>query len=151
MIDWVLAERIAGYVAGSGDGRLPTADLDALAEESERRVTAYTGLHPARALPRPEGIGRREWVRTNLGSMRLLLDPVLKRADSRMGPLRPAIQIGLGFMLSTEVGVVVGYLAQRVMGQYEVVLLDEAAAEGLITIKDVRVLKYRHNPQRARA
>ncbi len=127
MIDWILAERIAGYVAGSADGRLPTADLEELAAESERRVTAYTGLHPARPLPSPEGIGRREWVRTNLGAMRLLLDPVLKRADSRMGPFRPAIQIGVGLVLSTEVGVVVGYLAQRVLGQYELVLLDEAA------------------------
>jgi coenzyme F420 biosynthesis associated uncharacterized protein len=129
VIDWVLAERIAGYVAGSGDGRLPTADLDALAAESERRVTAYTGLYPAGPLPRPEGIGRREWVTTNLGAMRLLLDPVLKRADKRMGPLRPAIQIGVGLVLSTEVGVVVGYLAQRVLGQYELVLLDEAVDE----------------------
>jgi coenzyme F420 biosynthesis associated uncharacterized protein len=46
-----------------------------------------------------------------------------------MGPLRPAVQIGVGLMLSTEVGVVVGYLAQRVLGQYELVLLDEAVQE----------------------
>ena len=129
MIDWVLAERIARYVAGSGDGRLPTSDLVELAEESERRVTAYTGLEPERPLPTPEGIGRREWVQTNLGSMRLLLDPVLKRADTRLGPLRPAVQIGVGLMLSTEIGVVVGYLAQRVLGQYELVLLDEAVED----------------------
>jgi coenzyme F420 biosynthesis associated uncharacterized protein len=129
LIDWVLAERIAGYVAGSGDGRVPTANLDVLAAESERRVTAYTGLQPERPLPKPEGIGRREWVKTNLGAMRLLLDPVLKRANKRMGPLRPAVQIGVGLVLSTEVGVVVGYLAQRVLGQYELVLLDEAVQE----------------------
>jgi coenzyme F420 biosynthesis associated uncharacterized protein len=61
--------------------------------------------------------------------MRLLLDPVLKRADKRLGPLRPAVQIGVGVMLSTEVGVVVGYLAQRVLGQYELVLLDEAVED----------------------
>ena len=129
MIDWVIAERIASYVAGSGDGRVPTADLVELAQESERRVTAYTGLYPERPLPKPEGIGRREWVDTNLGSMRLLLDPVLKRADTRLGPLRPAVQIGVGLVLSTEVGVVVGYLAQRVLGQYELVLLDEAVQD----------------------
>ena len=44
MIDWIIAERIATYVAGTGNGRLPTADLAALAAESEARVTAYTGL-----------------------------------------------------------------------------------------------------------
>ena len=43
MIDWILAERIAGYVAGTGDAAAPTADLSALANESEKRVTAYTG------------------------------------------------------------------------------------------------------------
>ena len=32
-------------------------------------------------------------------------------------------------MLSTEVGVVLGYLAQRVLGQYELVLLDEAVED----------------------
>jgi coenzyme F420 biosynthesis associated uncharacterized protein len=58
--------------------------------------------------------------------MRTLLDPVLERAGEGLGPLRPAMQIGVGLVLSTEVGVVVGYLAQRVLGQYELVLLDEA-------------------------
>jgi coenzyme F420 biosynthesis associated uncharacterized protein len=61
--------------------------------------------------------------------MRLLLDPVLERAGEGLGPLKPAMQIGIGLMLSAEVGVVVGYLAQRVLGQYELVLLDEAVAE----------------------
>src|SRR5579884_4140064 len=126
MIDWVLAERIAGYVAGTGDGRVPTSDLAELAVESEKRVTAYTGLTPARPLPKPEGISRREWVSTNIDAMRALLDPVLERAGKSLGPLRPAIEIGAGLVLSSEVGVVVGYLAQRVLGQYELVLLDEA-------------------------
>ncbi len=129
MIDWVIAERIATFVAGAGEGRVSTADLAALAAESEARVTAYTGLHPARALPPPEGISRRDWVASNIDAMRLLLDPVLERANRGLGPLRPAVQIGMGFVLSTEVGVVLGYLAQRVLGQYELVLLDEAAPD----------------------
>jgi coenzyme F420 biosynthesis associated uncharacterized protein len=129
MIDWIIAERIATFVAGTGDAQAPTADLAALAAESEVRVTAYTGLHPARPLPPPEGIGRREWVTANLQSMRALLDPVLQRAGENLGPLRPAAQIGVGLVVSTEVGVLVGYLAQRVLGQYELVLLDEAVQE----------------------
>jgi len=126
VIDWIIAERIAAFVAGEGDAELPTIDLAPLATESEARVVAYTGLQPTRPLPAPEGIGRREWVATNLGSMRALLDPVLNRAGQNLGPLRPAVQIGVGLVLSTEVGVVLGYLAQRVLGQYELVLLDEA-------------------------
>ena len=62
--------------------------------------------------------------------MRALLDPVLERAGQSLGPLRPAVQIGVGLiLLSTEVGVVLGYLAQRVLGQYELVLLDEAVED----------------------
>jgi coenzyme F420 biosynthesis associated uncharacterized protein len=127
MIDWILAEKIAGYVAGRGDAAAPTADLNALAIESERRVTAYTSLTPSQPLPPAEGIGRREWVQTNIKAMRGLLDPVLDRAGDGLGPLRPAVQLALGVVVTTEVGVVLGYLAQRVLGQYELVLLDESA------------------------
>jgi coenzyme F420 biosynthesis associated uncharacterized protein len=129
VIDWILAERIAAYVAGTGDARPPRSDLAKLAAESEIRVIAYTGLEPARPLPDPEGISRREWVASNVDSMRQLLDPVLERAGSGLGPLKPAMQIAVGLVLSTEVGVVVGYLAQRVLGQYELVLLDEAVED----------------------
>ncbi len=129
MIDWILAERIAGYVAGSGNGKLPTADLAELAAESEARVTAYTGLEPAHRLPDPEGIGRREWVASNIGAMRVLLDPVLQRASKSLGPMRPAVELMMGLTLTSEVGVVLGYLAQRVLGQYELVLLDEAVED----------------------
>ncbi|MFZ0041521.1 MAG: zinc-dependent metalloprotease [Solirubrobacteraceae bacterium] len=125
MIDWILAEKIAGYVSRTGDAAAPTADLPALAAESERRVTAYTGLTPSRPLPAPEGISRREWVQSNIQAMRALLDPVLERAGEGLGPLRPAVQLALSVAVTAEVGVVLGYLAQRVLGQYELVLLDE--------------------------
>ena len=67
-------------------------------------------------------------MRTNITAMRSLLDPVLERAGEGLGPLRPAAQLALGVVVTTEVGVVLGYLAQRVLGQYELVLLDEAEA-----------------------
>src|ERR1039458_5761928 len=127
MIDWILAEKIAGYVAGWGYCGAATCDRAELALESERRVTAYTGLQPARPLPEPEGIGRREWVTSNVEAMRALLAPVMERAGKGAGPLRPAMQLAIGVVVTAEMGVVLGYLAQRVLGQYELVLLDEAA------------------------
>jgi coenzyme F420 biosynthesis associated uncharacterized protein len=129
VIDWILAEKIAGYVAGRGDARYPDADLPALAREAEARVTAYSLLTPVRPLPPPEGIDRREWVRSNIESMRALLDPVLASAGKGLGALRPAVELGFGVILTTEVGVVLGYLGQRVLGQYELVLLDEAVED----------------------
>ena len=88
------------------------------------------GPHARPAAPTARGHqpARNGWP-TNLDSMRLLLDPVLKRAGDNLGPLKPVMEIGMGIILSTEVGVVVGYLGQRVLGQYELVLLDEAVED----------------------
>ncbi len=128
MIDWVIAERVAALVAGRGEAPEPRGiDLVAIANDAERRVVDYTGLVPASPLPPPEGVSRREWVASNIRSSRALLDPVTARASQRLGALRPAAQIAMGLLLSSEVGLLIGYLAQRVLGQYELVLLDESA------------------------
>ncbi|MBV9816803.1 MAG: zinc-dependent metalloprotease [Solirubrobacterales bacterium] len=127
MIDWVLAERIARYVASAGGSPAspPETDLSRLAAEAERRVVAYTGLAPQRPLPPPEGVDRREWARTNVEAMRRLMEPVLESAGDGLTALRPAVQLAVGVVVTIEVGVLLGYLSQRVLGQYELVLLDE--------------------------
>ena len=126
MIDWIVAERIASLVAGTGEDRAPRSDLRELAALSQERVVAYTGFAPISALPAPEGIGRREWIASNILSMRALLDPVLERARKELGPLKPMVQIASGVVMSAEVGLMMGYMAQRVLGQYDLVLLDES-------------------------
>lgn len=124
MIDWFLAQRLARYVAGEPETQPPKADLQALATDSAERVIAYTGLTPARAIPPAEGIGRAEWIAANVGAMRMLLDPPLEKVGANLGPARQAMRLGAGAVLTAEIGVVLGFLAQRVLGQYELVLLD---------------------------
>ena len=93
-------------------------------------MVAYTGLRPARPLPAPEGIGRREWV-----DQQHRLDARAARPRARAGRRRASGRCGRrcrsewGSCCSTEVGVVLGYLGQRVLGQYELVLLDEAVED----------------------
>lgn len=129
MIDWIVAERIAALIAGRGDAPAPQADLSALTAESRSRVIAYTGLTPSGALPEPEGIGRREWVASNIATLRQLLDPVLERAAGGLGALGPAAKIAMVAAMSAEIGVVLGYMAQRVLGQYELVLLENPSEQ----------------------
>ncbi len=124
MIDWFLAQRLARSVAGEPETRPPEADLQALASDGAERVIAYTGLTPARELPPAEGVGRGEWIAANVGSMRALLDPPLRKVGDGLGPARQAMRLGAGVVLTAEVGVLLGFLAQRVLGQYELVLLD---------------------------
>ena len=151
MIDWVLAERFAVLLAGrgptapGGTGGGPGAPavergvraaqrLPEMAVDAERRVVGYTGLVPSRPLPPPEAIDRREWVRANVASMRRLLEPVLARADERLRSSngsspgrrsRAGASLAVSVVVTTEVAVVLGFLAQRVLGQYELVLLEE--------------------------
>jgi coenzyme F420 biosynthesis associated uncharacterized protein len=128
MVDWFLAERLAARVAGTAESRRPAANLRALVADSEQRVIAYTELEPRRPLPAPEGIERPEWIHANVAGMRTLLDPVLEKAGANAGPLRPAVRIAAGAVLTLEVGVILGFMAQRVLGQYELVLIEPAEA-----------------------
>jgi coenzyme F420 biosynthesis associated uncharacterized protein len=127
LIDWIIAEKIAAYVAGEGDAPPLTVELAPLAADAARRVVQYTRLTPVRELPPPEGIGRREWISANLGSMRRMLDPVLDRAGAKLGVLKGPRSLGVSVVSTIEIGVVVGFLAQRVLGQYELVLLEETS------------------------
>ena len=124
MVDWRVARRIA--VGVSGDPGLPAlpGDLAELCTDAERRVVAYTKLQPAAPLPAPEAIDRPSWSDANLAGMRGVIDPVAERMGSDLGPLREPIQSAVGLVLAAEVGGLVGLMAQRVLGQYEVAPLD---------------------------
>ncbi len=129
MIDWIVVEWIAAHLAGNGSAPPPRIDLTPIAADAQRRVVAYTGLEPSGPMPPPEGVSRREWVATNVASTRALIDPMLERITSHLGSVKPAAKLWLGVTGSTEVGIVIGYMAQRVLGQYEFVLLPEQGDE----------------------
>jgi coenzyme F420 biosynthesis associated uncharacterized protein len=135
MIDWSLASQIAQFVAGKPDTAPLGTRLRGASEESERLVTAYTGLARDVALPAAEAVSRNEWIEANLESMKGLLDPATDRLAAGMGPLRGPLQAAAGYLLAAEIGVVVGYLSQRVLGQYEVVLLDPDAKARLLFVE----------------
>jgi coenzyme F420 biosynthesis associated uncharacterized protein len=138
VIDWGLAHQIAVLVAGEGtNGGGAPARLEALpaaAAESERLVTAYTGLRPPGALPRPEALDRRAWIEANVSSLRPLLEPVAERMGSELGPLATPLRAAAGVVMAAEVGVLFGYMSRHVLGQYELVLLDAEAPARLLFV-----------------
>jgi coenzyme F420 biosynthesis associated uncharacterized protein len=130
MIDWPLAQRLAGYVAGRPETDPLSEDLGELSLDSAERVIAYTGLTPQREIPVAEPVGREEWIRANVASMSALLDPALKSVTARVSkPAKPAMELATGVVMTAEVGVMLGFLAQRVLGQFELVLLDTTPAD----------------------
>jgi coenzyme F420 biosynthesis associated uncharacterized protein len=140
LVDWHLAERVAGALAGSG----PAWDGDEveLRAESDRAavlVRDYTGLKPKGRMPSAELVDRGEWARVNIDSFRDLSARVEEQIERRLaesgkqgpgGIQRTIVRAATG----AEVGLVVGYLSQRVIGQYDVALIGPARAPRLLFV-----------------
>jgi len=126
MVDWGLARRIASLAAGRGSEEPPPFDAASLAIEMEAPVAAYTQLALAAPTPPAEVVSRAEWAAGNLDAVSHILDPVAARLDERLGfagPLAGALRAGASATLAAEVGLVMGYMSSRVLGQYDVSLL----------------------------
>jgi coenzyme F420 biosynthesis associated uncharacterized protein len=134
MIDWSMVRRIAESIAGESGAPTPPGDLAALVRDSEQRVIAYTQLTPITPLPAPEMVTRPQWIEANVRSMRPVLDRVGARMGGGMGMLgRPARAVTRA-LLSAQVGGLTGFLAQRVLGQYDMPLLDASGASRLLMV-----------------
>lgn len=135
MIDWRTAEKVAGFVGGSSGSDQPLpGDLVAIARDSEQRVRAYTRMTAQTPVAAPESVSRPEWIAANLRTMRPLLDPLTGRVAEGLGPLAAPVRVATGVVLAAQVGALTGYLAQRVLGQYDLALLDGTVAPRLLFV-----------------
>jgi len=137
MVDWPMAQRVARFAARSDYVADPGVNLPALAAEFEPRVCAYTGLVASDAIPRPEIVSREGWAEANLDAMADLMGPVEERMQERFsaaGRLAGPLRAGAGMALAAELGLVVGYMSQRVLGQYELSLLAGTSRPRLLFV-----------------
>jgi coenzyme F420 biosynthesis associated uncharacterized protein len=131
VIDWKLAGQVARGVANlqpAGDSQ-PYQLLDGPAAESEQLVSAYTGLS-AETLPVPEAVDRAGWIDANLASLETVLEPAARRLAGGLGP----VGFLAGGMLGAEAGVISGFLAGRVLGQYEFRVLEPETPARLLFV-----------------
>jgi coenzyme F420 biosynthesis associated uncharacterized protein len=127
VIDWTLARQTARFIAGEPTPNGGDLELDRRVREARTHVAGYTRLEPQRELPPPEAIDRREWTEVNLEAFKALLDPVSTRLEEKIagaGVLAGPLKSGAGMLIGAEAGVVTGYVSQRILGQYELSLLD---------------------------
>ena len=132
MIDWSLAGQVARGIANlqpAGDP-MPYEDLSGPAADSERLVSAYTGLTALTPTPPPEAVDRAQWIEANLRGIAGVLDPVADRLGAKLGPLGAAA----GALLAVEAGAISGFLGGRVLGQYEFSVLDPAGPARLLFV-----------------
>ncbi len=138
MIDWTLAQRIAGGVAG-GPGldadaeRALPGDLVEMTQRAREGVVAYTRMTPDRDLPAPESVDRELWLEANLATMRGALDPLVARLGGS-GPLAGPLRAAGGALIAAEVGAITGFMARHVLGQYDLALLDPTRPPRLLLV-----------------
>jgi coenzyme F420 biosynthesis associated uncharacterized protein len=132
-VDWALAEKVAVRVGG----RDPFAqsyhyaslqpDFDELTAEAEALVAEVTGLRSLAGPARARVLDRPDWVRANIRSFRRLLRPLTERVGARMaGGAVPRVgRIATG----VEVGTLLGWMSTRVLGQYDLLLVEEEGTD----------------------
>src|SRR3954449_235703 len=137
MVDWSLARRVAS-LAGATEGSTDVGvDLIASAERLQPEVAAYTRLEPVGDAPPAEGVDRATWADANLTTCSHLLDPLADRMSDRLartGPIAGPLRMGAGATIAAEAGLVVGYMSQRVLGQFELSLIQPEAPTRLLFV-----------------
>src|SRR3954453_17169069 len=128
MVDWTLARQVARFAAGNGDAPgLDSPDFESRVGATERVLSDYTGLSAVEPIPAPETVSRADWAEVNVRSMADMLEPVTEGLGKRFtgaGAFAGPLRIAAGATVAAEIGLVVGYMSQRVLGQYELSLLE---------------------------
>jgi coenzyme F420 biosynthesis associated uncharacterized protein len=128
-VDWGFAE----WVAVRAAGREPFAesyhydslqpDFDRLTAQAEDLVAEETGLRSLAGPARARVTDRQGWIRANLSSFQRLLRPLLERFDEKVGA---SLAAPLTTRLAgAELGMVLGWMSGRVLGQYDLLVIEE--------------------------
>jgi coenzyme F420 biosynthesis associated uncharacterized protein len=142
VIDWGAAQRIGELLAGVGgteaiQERRPPLRADSIeprAHDFAARVSAYSMLEIHGELPPLEFVDRPAWIAANLQTMRPLLAPLTERLNEPRGLLGGPMRSVSGLMLGAQVGALTGLLSQRVLGQYDLALLDATVTPRLLLL-----------------
>ncbi len=132
-VSWELAERVAIRVAGGGPLERSSRhssllhDFEELTAKAESLVERETGLVSLAGVARAKVTDRAGWIKANLASFQRLLLPVINKLGPRAGsgPLAPASRLVTG----AQVGSLLGWMSRRVLGQYDLLLVEDDRPE----------------------
>jgi coenzyme F420 biosynthesis associated uncharacterized protein len=138
MIDWQVATSTGvrwvrpGPQVSMGEARKVVAELRQLAAAVAEPVRDLTGLPGAADDGRVAVVDRPGWIRANVDGFRVVLDPLVQRLSDtpnvpQPGPLIAAVGSRVTGM---QAGLILAYLASRVLGQYELFLPPDPDAPG---------------------
>jgi putative hydrolase len=153
-VNWELARQVAiANAVEAGPEREPTDADRQIFEDAVRvaelHVARFTGLEPPGDVAQVRAVRRAEWVTANAESLRELLEPAAQRIGEALDratreQLPPEMQQMAGFMgqispllMGTQVGQVLGFLAQRVLGQFDVAVPRSGPGAVLFVVPNI--------------
>ena len=132
-IDWTLAQRVATRVGGTNEfarsylAHSLEADFAELTEQAEQLVCDATGLRSTSGKARAKVVTRADWVGVNLASFKRQLSPLMERMSKQVsGVFAPSARAIAG----AEIGTLLGWMSQRVLGQYDLLVSEDNPDEG---------------------
>jgi putative hydrolase len=152
-VNWELARQvgIASASWGAEDHRPGEEDqrqFEGAVRMAELAVADLTGLDPPAEVTRVRAVRRAEWVEANVRGLRGLFEPGAEQMARAMAAARPeepaegregaqmfeaVFDRMAPLLMGAQVGMVLGYLGQRVLGQYELPL-PRADQPGLLFV-----------------
>jgi coenzyme F420 biosynthesis associated uncharacterized protein len=135
MIDWDLAISTGVRLTRPGpqvslsEARGVVTELRELAAAVAEPVREVTGMASA-----PDGgwvavVDRPGWIRANVDGFRVVLDPLARHLREKGGPPGGAVMGAVGSRVTgVQAGLILAYLAGRVLGQYELFLPPDPSA-----------------------
>jgi putative hydrolase len=153
-VNWELARQVgvANAVEAGADAE-PTEDDRRVLEEAVRVAELHVGRFTSLAAPadvaQVRAVRRAEWVNANAENLRALLEPAATRLTDAIerstGEQLPAEMAQMSaflrqlspLLLGTQVGQVLGMLAQRVMGQYDIAVPRPSPGQLLFVVPNL--------------
>ncbi|HYT25527.1 MAG TPA: zinc-dependent metalloprotease [Actinomycetota bacterium] len=141
IVDWNLAARVGRRVAGGPSLLVPDAwsrEFTDVSTTADRAVAEFTGLGGELPPPLAVPLDRGQWVEANLATLRRVLKPVAEKVAARkawreQGPVPSAMRSGTRALTGAQAGTLLGYVGQRVLGQYDLpVPGPEEIADGTV-------------------
>jgi coenzyme F420 biosynthesis associated uncharacterized protein len=129
LVDEAVASKFAAMFAQPGsleqsyllDGLQESFEV--LTREAEPLIAEESGfVSPYPAVPRV--LNRQEWASANVTSMLELMSPLLDKMQKRMDTTQifPGARFAYKAALGAQLGTVLGFLSQRVLGQYDILM-----------------------------
>jgi coenzyme F420 biosynthesis associated uncharacterized protein len=130
MIDWDTAIATGvrwvrpGPQVSVTEARRAVSELRDLADSVREPVRELTGLHSPEAAGQVAVVDRPGWIRANVDGFRVVLDPLVTRLSERGSvPSAGSVVTAVGSRVTgVQAGLILAYLASRVLGQYELFL-----------------------------